>query len=386
MPPKRVLFVSGTRADFGKLKPLIARVKGAPEFEYSIFATGMHMLAKYGSTLLEIRRAGFDAVFPFINQDSAISTQMDLVLGNTIHGLGLYVREYRPDLIVVHGDRVETLAGAVVGALNNVLVAHVEGGEVSGTVDELLRHSVSKLSHLHFVSNTEARMRLIQMGEAPETIYVIGSPDIDVMVSDDLPGLDAVRQRYAIPFDKYSILMYHPVTSELPLLEQHIEAVLDGLAAVPSNYVVIYPNNDSGSDTILRAYQRFDDDPRVRVIPSMRFEYFLTLLKHARAIVGNSSAGIREAPVYGVPTVNTGTRQMNRFCHSSIVNVPEDAAAIAEALRHLPERGVPSQYFGTGDSADRFMDELRRDAFWATPRQKYFKDWGWGAPATPVPA
>jgi UDP-N-acetylglucosamine 2-epimerase (hydrolysing) len=374
MSQKRILFVSGTRADFGKLKPLIECVKQSPQFQYSIFATGMHMLARYGSTVHEITQAGFDHIFPYINQDGAINSQMDLVLANTINGLGHYIREFSPDMVVIHGDRVETLAGAIAGALNNVLVAHVEGGEVSGTIDELLRHAVSKLSHLHFVSNEQARTRLIQMGEADESIFVVGSPDIDIMLSETLPSLAAVQERYEIPFDHYAIVTYHPVTSELPLLKGHIDEVLKGLQSAGFNYVVIYPNNDTGGDIIVDALSRFGGNPSVRVIPSMRFEYFLTLLKHAKAIVGNSSAGIREAPVYGVPTVNIGTRQMNRFEYSSILNVPEDAGAVAYAMKNLPQTVVPSRHFGTGDSARRFMDELVRPRVWNTPRQKLFRD------------
>jgi UDP-N-acetylglucosamine 2-epimerase (hydrolysing) len=374
MSQKRILFVTGTRADFGKLKPLIQRVKDSEEFTYSIFATGMHMLARYGSTVIEITQAGFENLFPFINQDGSVSSQMDLVLANTIHGLGHYIREFAPDLIVTHGDRVETLGAAISGNLNHVLVAHVEGGEVSGTVDDLLRHSVTKLAHVHFVSNHQARKRLIQMGEADDTIFVIGSPDIDVMLSDHLPSLASVRERYEIPFDSYAVVLYHPVTTELPFLRRHVDEVLTGLESAVLNYVIIYPNNDTGSEIILEGLNRLQGRPFVRFIPSMRFEYFLTLLKHARAIIGNSSAGIREAPVYGIPTVNVGTRQMNRFHYSSIVNVPEDAAALSAALANLPDAAVPSQHFGTGQSASRFMEELRRPAFWKAPRQKQFRD------------
>ena len=371
---KRILFVTGTRADFGKLKPLIQELKQSSEFSYSIFATGMHTLSRYGSTLNEIRQAGFENIYPFINQDGSVSSQMDLVLANTIQGLGHYIRESAPDLVVTHGDRVETLGAAISGNLNHVLVAHVEGGEVSGTVDDLLRHSVTKLAHLHFVSNQQARRRLVQMGEADETIFVIGSPDIDVMLSSHLPSLDAVRERYEIPFDEYAIVLYHPVTTELPLLRTHVAQLVEGLEAAALNYVIIYPNNDSGSEIILDGLTRFSARPSVRLIPSMRFEYFLTLLKHARAIVGNSSAGIREAPVYGVPTVNIGTRQLNRFQHSSILDVPEDAAALASALANLPENALPCQHFGTGQSAARFMQALRQPSFWTAPRQKQFRD------------
>ncbi len=371
---KRLLFITGTRADFGKLKPLMEQVERSADFENGVFVTGMHTLARYGFTFEEVRKCGFRNIYTYINQVVHASSDMDLVLANTVSGLGHYIREFPPDLIVVHGDRVEALAGAIVGALNGILVAHLEGGELSGTVDELIRHAVSKLSHIHCVANDEARDRLVQMGERPESVFVTGSADVDLMLSDRLPTLDQVRARYEIPFVEYGLLLYHPVTTELELLPRHVAEVLAAVEESGWNFVVIYPNNDRGSEIILENLRRWEGHPRFRVTPSIRFECFLTLLKHARAIVGNSSAGIREAPVYGVPTVNIGTRQMNRFSYPSIVNVPESKGAILAALRHLPAEIPPSRHFGTGDSAKRFMAALRDSRLWATPRQKQFRD------------
>lgn len=371
---KRILFLTGTRADFGKLKPLIEQVEASPLFEASLFVTGMHMLSRYGYTLEEIQKAGFKKLFTYINQIESASAQMDLVLANTIQGLAYYVRECPPDLIVIHGDRVEALAGAIVGSLNNILVAHVEGGELSGTIDELIRHSVSKLSHLHFVANEEARTRLRQMGEAPDSIFVVGSPDIDVMLSQRLPSINEAQQRYGLPFPEYSIFLYHPVTTELPALRRNIGATVEALRASGRKFLVIYPNNDSGSDVILEHILPLKEDPNFRVLPSLRFEYFLTLLKHADAIVGNSSAGIREAPVYGVPTVNIGTRQLNRYRYPSIVNVPEGRESVQQALRQLPSHSVPSLHFGDGRSAQLFIERLLKESLWQVPRQKQFRD------------
>ncbi|HET7604085.1 MAG TPA: UDP-N-acetylglucosamine 2-epimerase [Gemmatimonadales bacterium] len=374
MRHRKVLFLTGTRADFGKLKPLILGVQHAPGFESRVFATGLHMLERYGSTVYEIEKAGCHPVYPFINQDGAVSSQMDLVLANTVTGLGHYVREFRPDLMIVHGDRVEALAGAIVGALNNIVVGHVEGGEVSGTIDEVLRHAVTKLSHVHFVANDEARARLIQMGEQAGSIFVIGSPDIDVMLGDTLPALSQVQAKYHICFERYVILMYHPVTTELPTLRGRTREVLAGLQASGRNVVALFPNNDSGSEQILAELEPWSRQAHVRLLPSMRFEYFLTLLRHAEAIVGNSSAGIREAPVYGVPTVNVGSRQRNRFHGPSIVNVPDDAHAIARALDHLGAPLEPSFHFGTGKSASLFLLALASDQLWQTSPQKQFCD------------
>jgi len=371
---KKILFITGTRADFGKLKPLMRKIEKSPELECHIFVTGMHMLSRYGSTLNEIKKSNFKNIFPYINQMDNNGFDMDIVLANTIQGVGHYCREYKPDMLVVHGDRVEALAGAIVGTLNNILVAHIEGGEVSGTVDELIRHAVSKLAHLHFVANDEARMRLVQMGETRDSIFVIGSPDIDVMLSSNLPTLAEVKQRYEIPFEEYFIFSYHPVTTALHKLMHDIDIVVETIKNSGLNFVVIYPNNDRGSDIILESLKRLGNNERFKLFSSLRFEYFLTLLKHAKAIVGNSSVGIREAPVYGVPTVNIGNRQINRFRCPSIVDVAENKNELLSALKDLPTEIKPSLHFGDGNSADAFLKCLYEPEFWSRSCQKQFQN------------
>jgi UDP-N-acetylglucosamine 2-epimerase (hydrolysing) len=371
---RRIVFVSGTRADFGKLKPLMRAVENASGFECHIFATGMHLMASFGYTFQEIQKSGFTNVFPCYNQTRHSTEFMDFVLADTIHGLGHYVRELEPDLIVVHGDRVETLAGAISGALNNVLVAHVEGGELSGTVDGMIRHAVSKLAHVHYVANEDARRRLLQLGEPNESIFIIGSPDIDIMLSDTLPSLEEVRKRYEIDFPRYGILLYHSVTTELDTTRRNIAEVIAAVIESGHNFVVIHPNNDSGSRLILESLASLENKPHFRLLPSLRFEYFLTLLKNADFILGNSSAGVREAPVYAVPSINVGTRQNQRFHYESILNVPEDRQAILKALKRLPTRLSPNYHFGRGNSALRFMESICKPDLWKIPTQKQFQD------------
>jgi UDP-N-acetylglucosamine 2-epimerase (hydrolysing) len=204
MEQKKIVFLTGTRADFGKLKSLIEITNSDSSYEVELFVTGMHLQSKYGSTVDEIVKCGYPNIYKFINHTSERS--MDQNLAKTIQGFSDFVRESKPHLIVIHGDRVEALAGAIVGSLNNILVAHVEGGEVSGTIDELIRHAVSKMSHTHFVSNAKAKKRLIQMGELEESIFEIGSPDVDVMVSENLPSISEVKNRYDIEFEEYGIV------------------------------------------------------------------------------------------------------------------------------------------------------------------------------------
>lgn len=370
---KRVLFITGTRADYGKIKSLIQILDGHTDIEVSVFVTGMHMQKLYGSTYREVERCGCKNIFKYLNFTSESS--MDLTLSKTIEGLSTYLKEYPADLIVVHGDRVEALAGAIVGSLNNILVAHIEGGELSGTIDELIRHAISKLSHTHLVANEEAKRRLIQLGESEQSIFVIGSPDMDVMFSDALPSLADVKIYYNIPFTSYAVVMYHPVTTEYASTALHAEHLVEALLADSHNYVVIYPNNDLGSRIILDTYRRIAGNPRFRLIPSMRFEYFLTLLKEAEFIVGNSSAGVREAPAYGVPCVNIGTRQQSRSNSPWICNSEADTIQILNSINHLnTPLSRPEYRFGKGKSAEQFLRILDTPTYWLTPCQKHFVD------------
>lgn len=371
---RKIIFITGTRADFGKIKSLISILDDDENFEVFLFVTGMHLQWEYGYTLLEIERCKFSNVYTFDNHTH--ESTMDLTLGKTIQGLSPYVKQINPDLIVVHGDRVETLAGAIVGSLNNFLVAHIEGGEISGTVDELIRHSVTKLSHIHFVSNEQAEKRLIQLGEVVKSIFIIGSPDIDIMFSNFLPTIEEVKEYYEIPFSSYAVGMFHPVTTEVVAIQQAAENFIAALLEDKRNYVIIYPNNDLGSSLILKEYEKIKKNPRFRLIPSLRFEYFLTLLKNATLVIGNSSAGVREAPYYGVPVINIGTRQNNRFEHTEILNIDYSKPEIVRALKkiRIGKYAPEMEAFGVGNSAEKFLKCLKKDTIWEINHQKQFKD------------
>ncbi len=370
---KKIVFLTGTRADFGKLKSLIEITSKSTDFEVYIFATGMHLSNLHGYTVEEIEKSGFTNIEKYENHTSSCS--MDQILAKTISGLSDFVHKIKPDLIVIHGDRVETLAGAITGSLNNILVAHIEGGEISGTIDELIRHAVSKMSHVHFVANDTAKKRLIQMGELDQNIFVIGSPDVDAMISSNLPAIEQVKSRYGISFDTYGVLLFHPVTTEIENIHSYCNNLVDSIIESGQNYVVIFPNNDMGSSIILNEYERFRELPNFKVFPSMRFEYFLTMLKNAAFLIGNSSAGIREAPYYGLPVINIGTRQQNRALHNDIINCGygknEIGASIQTAL-HSSFESV--ELFGQGNSDKLFYQTISGEEFWDISKQKQFKD------------
>ena len=373
---KKIIFITGTRADYGKMKSLMLTLEKKDMFEVYVFVCGMHLLKTFGSTYEEVIKDGYKNIH--VAYGLMQSTDTSINLGNTIAYLTGYIDNIMPDMIVVHGDRMDALAGAIVGAFRNILVGHIEGGEISGTIDESIRHAISKFAHAHFVCNEEARERLIQLGEEKSRIYVIGSPDIDIMVSKNLPSLDDAKKRYDIPFDEYGILMYHPVTTEYDTIGLRIKQVVDGILDSNTNYVVIYPNNDLGSEVILNEYGRLSNSGRFRIFPSVRFEHFLVLLKNAKFIIGNSSAGIREASIYGTPAIDVGTRQSGRYNMScgdgGIIHVNDDSREITEAIVNVKESVKKENHFGNGDSTGKFLEVISHQDFWNTRIQKQFVD------------
>lgn len=372
---RRIIFLTGTRADYGKMKSLIRALINCGKFDVHIFATGMHMLSKYGSTYKEIIKDGFPNIYTFINQNS--NTDMDIALSNTITGFSNYISELQPDAIVVHGDRLEALAGAIVGAFHNIRVFHIEGGEISGTIDESIRHAITKFSHFHFVANEEAQKRIQQLGEPKQNIHIFGSPDIDIMHSEMLPSLTMVKAYYEIPFTKYNIVLYHPVTTELSKISEHAKKLVDALLMSNEQYVVIYPNNDAGSELILNEYERIQKNPNFRIFPSMRFEYFLTLLRNSSCIVGNSSSGIREACIYGIPAIDIGNRQKGRYKPSEFPHIIhiEEPDLLPQAIKQAHDLHLtPASYFGNGKSDLQFRDILLGNDIWLSNIQKQFMD------------
>ena len=371
---KKILFISGTRADYGKMKSLMKALEAREDFEVYIFVCGMHLAEKFGSTYNEILKDGYKNVYVAFGVTP--TSNLSANLGNTITNLAGYAKNIKPDMIVVHGDRMDALAGAAVGVINNIRVAHIEGGELSGTMDESIRHAISKFAHVHFVCSEEARNRLLQLGEEESRIYVIGSPDIDVMMSAELPDMETVKARYDLPYDEYAILMYHPVTTEYDTIHEKIKQVVDAVLKSEDNFVVIYPNNDMGSEIILNEYKRLQDNGRFKVFPSLRFEYFLTLLKEAKYMIGNSSAGVRETGVYGIPAIDIGSRQTGRYGEKegNIIHVSENCAEILSATKSVGDHRRSTFLFGDGNSTGRFVEIVSESGFWDLKLQKKFID------------
>ena len=367
---KKLLFVTGTRADFGKLEPLAHAAQKAG-FEISFFITGMHMMKRYGETRLEVKRFAGAEFFEFVNQREGDA--LDFILSKTILGFSDFVHEHRPDLVIIHGDRVEALAASIVCAMRYIPSAHIEGGEVSGTIDESIRHCNTKLCATHFVSSEAARQRVLALGESPDRVYNIGSPELDTHARTSGVTIEEVKSRYAIPFDDYGIVIFHPVTSEVDTIGAQAKSLFACLEASGKHFVVIAPNNDPGTDEIFAVIEALPKE-RFRLIPSMRFNYFSELMKNASAMIGNSSAGVREAPFLGLPSLDVGTRQNNRALADSVMVCN---ALDGEGIRHFlttcwNKRLTTDASYGDGQAMGHFVQILGSMDFWNKSDQKVF--------------
>lgn len=369
---KKIIFVTSTRADFGKLKSLIKIAKKNFFFEIYIVVTGMHMISRFGNTYREVEKTFGKKIIKFKNQSQ--KDTLEMILTKTTSKFSKIIKKIKPDLIVIHGDRVEALSCALTGALNHILTAHIEGGEISGTIDDTIRHAVTKLSHIHFVGSSKARQRVLKMGEIKKSIYNIGSPDLDVILKKKLPIIESVKKRYSINFKKYCILIWHPVTSNISSLKNDTNKVLNILKKLNRNIVIIYPNNDPGSEKILKIYKEIKNK-KIKLLKSLRFESFITLLKNSEFIIGNSSSAIYEAPILGVPSINIGDRQYKRLKLKSIKNLDIenlDLKIIEDFLNNY--KPLKKNIFGRGNSDKKFFQIISSKSFWKISTQKFFSE------------
>ena len=372
MDKKTLLFVTGTRADYGKMEPLSNEaIKHG--FKIIYFVTGMHMLKKYGLTKEEVKKNKNIKIIEFINQKEG--DELDVVLANTVLGFSNLLKEIKPAMVFIHGDRIESIACSLVCLTNNILSAHIEGGEISGTIDEMFRHCNSKLCTYHLVSSEKAKKRVRQMGESIESIHVIGSPELDIHYSDSGLNLDEVKSRYEIKFKEYGICIFHPVTTEIEKIKLQSKTLFNALKKSDKNFVVILPNNDPGSDLINKEIENLNIN-QFRIIPSMRFRYFSELLKHSSLIIGNSSLGVREAPFLGITSINIGTRQNNRALSKSVKHsFGLKTSEIVELInKNWNKRYKPHNGFGDGNSREKFINFLKNDKIWSKNTQKVFEE------------
>jgi UDP-N-acetylglucosamine 2-epimerase (non-hydrolysing) len=378
----KILAVSGTRADWGLLRPVLRALRERPELDVTLAVTGQH-LAPGSATTAMLAADGFviDHEVDMGLSDNDSTVAIGAAMGRGLAGFAELLDKTRPDLIIILGDRYEMLAVASAALISRVPIAHVVGGDVTeGAFDDAIRHAITKLSALHFVTNQEARARVIQMGEDAANIFLVGSPGIDAIIEVPRLSRDALLESVGLPDDAKPIFLvtFHPPTLSDDT-EQQFQALLDALEHFPEAYIIFTgSNSDPGArqiDAMVQAWVSIHE--RAVFHASLGSQRYFSALDIADAVIGNSSSGLYEAPSFAVPTVNIGDRQSRRPRASSVIDCAAEegaiVAAIHQALAMDLAGGVENPY-GDGYAAERIADVIAALEHPSRLVRKSFKD------------
>lgn len=379
---RRICVVTGSRAEYGLLQPLMELIRDDAGLDLQLIVTGMHLSPEFGLTWREIEADGFriDArVEMLLSSDSPVGVTKSLGLG--VIGMADALDRLQPELLVLLGDRFEILAAAQAALVARIPVAHIAGGDTTeGAIDEAIRHSITKMAHLHFVTNNDAARRVRQLGENPENIHIVGSPGIDQIRRLRLLDREALEQDLGFRFLSRNLLVtFHPATLDRESPEAQFRQLLTALESFGEDVGILFtkPNADTDGRALIGMIDRFvAEHHNAGSWTSLGQLRYLSVMAQVDAVVGNSSSGIYEAPSFGIPTVNIGDRQKGRLQASSVVNAPVESAAIARVIREafaLDCRGVVNPY-GDGDSSRRIVAILRQLRNPADLLQKHFHD------------
>lgn len=369
MKRRNVCVVTGTRAEYGALRPVMRAIDRTTGLHLQVCISGMHLLRRFGFTARTVQRDGWGETFRVPMQtDRDSPAEQALGLGRGVQGMASAFAAHRTDVVVVLGDRIEALAGALAGSLCGLAVAHIHGGEVAiGQQDDAIRHAISKLAHLHLVATAEAAHRLVRMGEPKWRVRRVGAPALDVLYQTPRPSAAWVEGLLGVAApDGFIIVAQHPVDPDAGEERRRMQQTLWAVARTKLPALIIWPNSDPGHSGIIEAIQSPPEGLAARVVRSLPHEDFLKAMLAASAIVGNSSAGIIEAPAAGTPSVNIGPRQAGRLRdRASVIDCGYGRRAIATALdralrlknRLRPHRRTP---YGDGTAAGRIAECIRR--------------------------
>ena len=382
---KRIGVVTVSRSDYGHLRPVLEALRRAPDLELLLLVAGMHLASEFGLTVRDIEADGFP-----------ISARVEMLgggdtpeavaaaTGRGVAGFGEAFARLRPDVVVALGDRFEMLAAAVAALPFALPVAHIHGGEVSeGAMDNQIRHAITKLAHLHFASAEPHARRIAAMGEEPWRIHTVGAPGLDrLATTEPLPRAALARELGLPEAGPWLLVTFHPVTLEYRDTAAHIDELLAALEKTDGFIVITYPNADTAGRLIIERIEEFAGrhPRRCRLAKSLGERLYLSLLRHADLMIGNSSSGLIEAPSFGLPVVNVGSRQRGRLRGANVIDVEpsrEDILRGIEAAQALPFRvraRAAANPYGDGHAAPRVVDVLRSVPVDAQLVQKRFSD------------
>ncbi len=366
MKKRRIAVITGTRAEYGYLFPILEKIRSDRSLELQLIVTGMHLSKEHGLTYKMIERDGFKIkakVQMDLNTDK--SEGMAKALGIEITGIAKVLSSLKPDIVVIFGDRLEAFAGAAAAAYMNIATAHIHGGDRSkGDIDERVRHAITKLAHIHFPATEKSRTRIIKLGERPDNVFKVGSSTVDSLKSLKYKSKAEVMKELGFWENDYILILQNPVTTEPEESGRQMTETVKAVKAFDNAKVVIEPNSDAGYKGIKKALQKINGS--VRIFTNLKRMDYLSLLKHAAVLVGNSSSGIIEAPYFKVPVVNIGIRQQGREKSTNIIDAKDNAASIKKAVQKALSdtafakkvRGCKNLY-GDGRSAERITKILK---------------------------
>jgi len=354
---RRICYVSGTRADFGLMQCTLQAINACPELGLDLVVTGMHLSERFGLTIREIEAAGLNVAARIpVDIDQSTGAAMARNLAKTLEGCVNAFERLKPDMVMLLGDRGEMLAGALAAIHLNIPVVHIHGGERSGTVDEPVRHAISKLAHFHFTSTQDARERLIRMGERADHIFVTGAPGLDGL--KQLAALDRITLCKGAQFDpagKLALFVYHPVLQEADTAATEARALLEACLKQGLLVIAVMPNSDAGSDGVRCVLTSYGEHPRVRVTTHLPRREFVSWMATCDVMMGNSSSAIIEAASFGTPVLNIGVRQNMRERNANVIDVSDIGDMLDGSLDVVLKRGrfPPQNIYGDGQAGSR---------------------------------
>jgi UDP-hydrolysing UDP-N-acetyl-D-glucosamine 2-epimerase len=382
---RRIGVVTVSRSDYGHLHSVLDGIRRAPDLELILFVAGMHLAPEFGDTLREIEADGFPVAERIEMLDNADTPEAVAVsTGRGVEGFARAFAGRRPELVVVLGDRFEMLAAAVAALPFALPVAHIHGGEVSeGAMDNQIRHAITKLAHVHFASALVHAKRIANMGEEAWRIHTVGAPGLDRLAGLSALPRETLARELGLPGEgAWHLVTFHPVTLEYRDTASHVDELLVALEKIDGTFVITYPNADTSGRVIIDRLEEFAarHPGRCRLVPSLGERLYLSLLSHAELMIGNSSSGLIEAPSFGLPAVNIGSRQRGRLRGANVIDVApsrEDILRGIEAARAPAFRAqarAAANPYGDGRAAPRIVEVLRKVPLDARLVQKRFAD------------
>lgn len=367
---RNIAIITGSRGEYGYIRPIIRYIQTCKDIDYSLVVTNLHLLSNFGYSLKDIEQDGLkvtDRIYMAL--DGYTPASMSKSLGIFLMSVTDTLVRLRPDIVLLAGDRGEQLMAAIAASHMNIPVAHIQAGELSGNIDGMTRHAIARYAHLHFAANQDAAERLRRSGEQEFRIYLTGAPQLDELVNGEYATQEEIASLFRLQADEpLLLLIQHPVTEEYGATAIQLQETLEAICELKHQTIVIFPNNDAGSEDARRTIGRYRR-PFIRVERNLPRRLYLGLMRAASVMVGNSSSGLIEAPAFGLPVVNIGTRQRDRYRGENVIDVPAERHAIRTSIEQalspafraqLKSNGSSGPYFCDGMVSKRIVDILRR--------------------------